>query len=256
MRNDSPQNFNCEFSPETIDFIYGEMNDSRKNAFQIHLNKCAECADEIRDFSEIKFSIQDWKASEFDRMATPKIEIPYRKTNEVIIANEKVSLMDSFKSYFRFSPAISWTAGFAVLVFVFAATFFVLKDDEHQMIAENNTKANLSPTPKVITQSSPDVVSNPTPEKTENSNPPVDVDDKESEKQKIVRANTKPSSEQKTTSIKTIEKKSPVVENINNTKDQKAVQTKKKPRLNDLPEEDEDDGLRLADMFAELDTRE
>lgn len=253
MRNNSPRNFICEFAEETIDFIYGEMNGERKNAFQIHLNNCDDCATEIRDFSDIKFSIQDWKASEFDRLQIPKIEIPFRKTNEVLITNEKTSLIDSVKNYFRFSPVLSWAAAFGVLVFVFAAMFFVLRNDESHLIAGTNTKANLSPTPKIITQNSPES------EKAENSNSqnlPVEIDDKDSEKQKTVKANNKPSSEQKIQNVKTVEKKLPVVENINNTKNQKAVQTKKKPRLNDLPEEVEDNSLRLADLFAELDTRE
>ena len=37
--------------------------------------------------------------------------------------------------------------------------------------------------------------------------------------------------------------------------DAKSSNTKKKPRLNELPEEKEDDSLRLADLFAELDTK-
>ena len=78
MKNDSPQNFNCEFAPEIVDFVYGEMNAERKNVFDVHLNKCSNCADEIAEFSGIRFSIQDWKAAEFDNLATPEIKIPYR----------------------------------------------------------------------------------------------------------------------------------------------------------------------------------
>jgi hypothetical protein len=89
MKNDSPKNFNCEFAPEIIDFLYGELNGESKNAFQTHLRNCSECAGEIEDFSDIRFSIRDWKAAEFDNLATPKIEIPYEIAAVKTVENEK-----------------------------------------------------------------------------------------------------------------------------------------------------------------------
>ncbi len=95
MKNDSPKNFNCEFAAETLDFLYGEMNGERKNAFQTHLHNCSDCADEIEDFSGIRFSIQDWKAAEFDNLATPKILIPYDIVKTVETENQFRGLIRS-----------------------------------------------------------------------------------------------------------------------------------------------------------------
>lgn len=263
MKNNSPQNFNCEFAPESIDFIYGEMSDDRKNAFQIHLNKCEDCAGEIRDFSDIKFSIQDWKMSEFDKIPTPKFEIPYQKVSEVVISNEKISFFDSVKNYFRFSPVLTGAAAFTVLAFLVGSAVFLIENNRGgQDVAEKTPTTNLSPTPKVINSSvnsdgEKQTTKTAEQNKTENENPsPVLADgkDKNVEKSVPLKASNKTVNEEKPQAVKTIEKKSAPNGNINN-KDQKAVQTTKKPRLNDLPEDEEDNSLRLSDMFADLDTK-
>lgn len=261
MKNISPRNFNCEFALETIDFIYGEMNAERKDAFQIHLNKCEDCAAEVREFSDIKFSIQDWKTSGFDKIATPKFEIPYQRANEVVIVNEKISFFDSVKNYFRLSPVLSGAAAFTVLAFLIGSVVFLLNNEREQTVAENIPAANLSPTPNVVRGSVNSDNENPKAveqnKKTNENQSPVLVDgkDKNVEKSVPLKAINKAANEEKIQTVKTIEKKTAPIGNINNNKDQKAVQTSKKPRLNELPDEEEDNSLRLSDMFADLDTR-
>ena len=108
MKNDSPQNFNCEFAPEIVDLVYGEMGNERKNVFDRHLNDCSNCADELKDFSGIRFSIRDWKTSEFDKLSTPEIKIPYQTTPVNIVENEKpASWFDAVRSYLTLSPLMS-----------------------------------------------------------------------------------------------------------------------------------------------------
>lgn len=262
MKNNSPQNFNCEFAFETIDFIYGEMSIERKKAFQSHLKKCLDCAAEVSEFSDIKFSIQDWKTSEFDRIATPKFEIPYQKINEVVIATEKISFFDSVKNYFRLSPVLTGAAAFAVLAFLVGSAVFLLQNDRGgQTLAEKTPANDLSPTPKVIhssVNSGNETAKTVEPNKTTNENPlpvPIDNKDKNVEKPVPLKANNKTVNEEKNQTVKAIDKKSAPIGNINNSKDQKAVQINKNPRLNELPDDEEDNSLRLSDMFAELDTR-
>jgi len=260
MRNNSPQNFNCEFALETIDYIYGEMNVGRKNAFQVHLNKCSDCAAEVHEFSDIKFSIQDWKTSEFDKIVTPKFEIPNQKINHVVIANEKISFLDTIKSYFRFAPIVSGAAAIAVLAFLIGSGIFLLRNDDNQMVAEKTPAADLSPTPNIVRGSVNSDTKKPKiaeTNKPSNENPsPVLADgkDKTIEKSVPVKASNKVITDEKNQTVKTIEKKSAPIGNINN-KNQKAVRTDKKSRLNDLPDEEEDNSLRLSDMFADLDTK-
>lgn len=263
MKNNSPQNFICEFAAETVDFIYGEMNDARKHSFQAHLKNCSECADEVRDFSDVIFSIRDWKASAFDSLETPPIQIPYtEKQISVATAENKRSWLDSLGNYFRFSPILSGAAAVAILVFLAVLVFVTVKNDDAQMVAETNTMPINTPAPvndkqKSSANKNQETAKVAESEKNKAKEKPVtnESGDAKNEIKKSVsaKANEKVLSEPKPQTIRSTEKKSSVTQNSNV---QKNVQTKSKPRLNDLPEEDEDDGLRLTDMFAELDTRE
>jgi hypothetical protein len=260
MKNDSPKNFNCEFAPEIIDFLYGELSGERKNAFNLHLRNCADCADEIEDFSDVRFSIQDWKAAEFDGLATPKIHIPYETVKTV--ETQKVSWFDSLRNYLTFSPVLS--GAMAVLIFavlVAAGIFFLNKNTGEDLVAGSNQKPNAAPSVKP--QSS-------VKDKTETDEktpeiadiPEQAIDDKIlDEKQRNVesvpaRVKNNSNAKQKTSPVKTVEKKSSSADLKNDTKNAKTVPNRNRPRLNELPEEDEDNSLRLADLFAELETKE
>jgi hypothetical protein len=260
MKNDSPENFNCEFALEIVDFLYGELVGERKKAFQNHLNNCSECAGEIEDFSGIRFSIQDWKAFEFDNLITPQIEIPYEITAVKTVETKKVTWFDSIRNYFIFTPVFSGAA--AVLIFavlVAAGIFFLNKNNGNDLVAETNQKPNLNVTPQPSVENkikpnekTPEFIK--IPEKT--------IDDKIiNKKQKNVepvpaRVNNNSNAKPKTQPVKTVEKKSPNADLKNDTKNAKNVPNRNRPRLNELPEEDEDNSLRLADLFAELETKE
>lgn len=257
MKNDSPKNFNCEFAAESLDFLYGEMNGERKNAFQTHLGNCSDCADEIEDFSGIRFSIRDWKAAEFDNLATPAILIPYETPALKTVETEKsVSWFASIRNYLTFSPVLS--GAMAVLIFAVLVGFgiFVLnKNSDNDLIADTNQKPNLNVKPSELPQ--PSVV----PKKDETINPPEVVKNDDAvidEKQKPeipAQVNNESTAKQKIQPVKTTEKKTSKSNSLNDTKNAKVIPNKNKPRLNELPEEDEDNSLRLADLFAELETR-
>lgn len=255
MKNDSPKNFNCEFAAETLDFLYGEMSVERKNAFQTHLRNCSDCAVEMEDFSDIRFSIQDWKASEFDNLATPKIRIPF-ETVKTVETEKSVSWFDSIRNYLTFSPVLS--GAMAVLIFAVLVGFgiFVLnKNADKDLVAESNQKPNLNVKPSVKPQ--PSVEKKP--EVAEIPDKVIDgkiIDEKQKNDESVpAQVNTKPASKQKNQPVKTVEKKTSKSDSVNDPKNAKTV-TNKKPRLNELPEEDEDNSLRLADLFAELETKD
>lgn len=263
MKNNSPQNFICEFAAETVDFIYGEMSDGRQNAFQIHLNRCDECAAEVSEFSGIKFSIQDWKATEFDRIATPKFEIPY-ETKIQIAAGEPISFFDSIKNYLRFSPILTSAAAFTILAFLIGSAVFVLQNNREQTIVENIPATDFSPTPKAV-RNPPETETSANTEKeksgkdeNETNSPVIEkkVDGRFDDSVSVKTKETVPV-ERKSSAVKSSEKKSaPPANSAKDIRVQKAVRATKKPRLNDLPDDEDDDSLRLSDMFAELDTKE
>jgi hypothetical protein len=258
MKNDSPKNFNCEFAPEIIDFLYSEISNERKNAFNLHLRNCSDCADEVADFSDLRFSIQDWKASEFDNLTTPKIRIPF-ETVKTVETEKSVSWFDSIRHYLTFSPVLS--GAMAVLIFAVLVGFgiFVLsKNETGEFIASKNDNTQIINNPAA----SPQKNAAPVKETADNidkdfeDNKTVQPEKEQIEKSVPVRTNIKPNPKQKSPTVKTVEKKSPNADLKNDTKNAKNVPNKNKPRLNELPEEDEDNSLRLADLFAELETKD
>ncbi len=254
MRNNSPLNFNCEFAPDIVDFIYGETGDERRKVFSSHLINCSDCADEVAELSDITFSIRDWKSAEFDKLATPNIQIPYPMP-VVTMADEKtVSWLDSVKGFFRLSPVLSGAMAVLLLGLMVGLGFFILDKNENQLVAETNSKNTFNPKPSASPEKSVGV-------EERNLAGTDDSEMKPKVENKIIVDDVRPveakksESKQKMQAVRAVEK-NPVPNAATNTNnDAKVTPVKKKPRLNELPEETEDDSLRLADLFAELDTK-
>lgn len=263
MRKDSPKFFNCEFAPEIVDFLYGEMSNDQKNAFNLHLNKCSACADEIEDFSHIRFSIQDWKAAEFANLSTPKIKIPYQtvsvKTFETV---KTASWFDSIRNYLTLSPIMSGALAVVLLAVLFGFGVLFFNNSEKQFVADANVKPNINtnPTAKPTTSVEPEkvVIAENSSESDKNDSTfhdTIPTEKKIIEDSVPVKVTEKTNPKQKTQTVRTVEKKQTVSDTLTADKDSKVTPQTKKPRLNELPEEDEDNSLRLSDLFAELDTK-
>ncbi len=151
----------------------------------------------------------------------------------------------------------------AVLIFavlVGFGIFFLNKNSDNDLVADTNQKPNLNvkpselPQPSVVTKKDETVK---TPEVVQTDDAVIDEKPFE-EKQKSeipVRVNNESNVKQKIQPVKTTEKKTPKSNSMNDTKNAKVIPNKNKLRLNELPEEDEDNSLRLSDLFAELETR-
>lgn len=263
MKNDSPNNSNCRFAAETLDFLYGELNKDRNDAFLTHLDGCSSCADEIRGFSNLRFSIQNWKAAEFDKLATPEILISYQSPAITPVETEKISWVDSIKVYLTFSPVFSGATAVLILAILVGFGIFVFRNNENDLLADSNQKPVISDKRAVSPQNAPlpdkdqGIVKN---EHTESEKPLKEYvmkDEKEPvEKPVPVRSNGKSGAKEYQQPIKALEKKSPsIAPALNSIKKKKTVPNTNNPRLNELPEDVEDNSLRLADLFAELDTR-
>lgn len=75
MLNHNNHNSSCNYAEQLVSFIYGEISDSEKNVFEAHLQNCSICADEAASFGFVRSSIQEWRAEDFAKLATPAIEI-------------------------------------------------------------------------------------------------------------------------------------------------------------------------------------
>ncbi len=141
-------NYNCEFAGELLSYLYGEIGKREKSEFETHLNSCSNCAEELAGFGSIRSSILDWQL-EFTKLQTPIFILPIenaRRVSETFSA-EKVSWLAEFRKLFTVSPFSVRTA-FAALAICLGLTIFIFifsNNSKNSEIAINEVNKNVAP---------------------------------------------------------------------------------------------------------------
>lgn len=262
MLNNNHKNSSCGFSEQLVSYLYNESEEAEKIEFEAHLKNCSDCADEFADFQGVHFSISEWKATDFVNLETPVIEIPYEKTAETIVVSDvSGSWFGGLRNLFSLSPAWSAaTAGFAVLAIVAGWAIFTFNSGQDNDIADrgnkNPTKIDVSPTVQtsnVQTNSNRSDNNSKQPDNYKPTQPDILVTkDTNSNKNGVTTVSDKQRQTQKTNSS---DKTTPVPKN-NGAKNNKKPDTKQETPSLSPYEDEEDDTLRLADLFEEIDTDE
>ncbi len=227
---------NCGPGDAIVGYIYNELSSAQRLAFEDHLLDCTTCTDEFAAIADSRYAVYEWQKIEFEPMQTPRFVIPYAKA--------KVSWLDAIKSVFATGPRLATAGAFGLLIAAFGFAAIILSD---------NSPVVVSQTAVEVTDTFP-VPAAPTGEITPVRVPqPVEpnVADNENERVKPdFAAVTKRSSkvEQKRKPA-TVRRNTVRLQNIGNETQAKA------PRLNDF-EDLADDSLRLADLVADIDTRD
>lgn len=73
---------NCDLDIEMMAYIYGELAEAEKAPIDSHLATCGSCTDAFAEMSMSRFSVYEWKREEFDPVATPNFVIPYEPVVE------------------------------------------------------------------------------------------------------------------------------------------------------------------------------
>ncbi len=242
----------CSFAEELIEYIYDEMNGETKAKFEMHLAKCNSCADELTGFGIVRSQVSDWKLKEFSPMITPLIELPIVQTVEN--TQVKRRWFESLRNLVMLSPAwMTQPAAFAALAICFGLAFYAFNYQKPLVADEVMPPDNYvaSVTPKTVP--TPPIKVSPTPK----------VEMVESTPKNATNTPTKPT----VTVVKTISPttaKKVVVQTVQT--DVKPIVTKIKPnrpaKINNQTkqidvnllsnEEDEDESLRLSDLFEEI----
>lgn len=277
MSNNNQQS-NCGYESQIVSYLYDETTIAEKNEFERHIAVCSVCADEIAAFGNVRFSISEWREVEFSRMATPSVRIPKTQNSSASndFAGKTATIFENFRNFFGTSNAFTWaTAGFAFLLIFFGLGFFVFNSSNGEELAANTNQIEEN---RLILQNETDidnsgktinsdenfgkneskVLTNQSVETVDNSEKSI-----KSEKQII---NEKPVQKPNNSSKKSIEsnkKNSPVFQNKSPSSAQTAkdlkksqeTQFQKKPSLTNFVEETEDESLRLADLFDEVETK-
>jgi len=254
MMNNNHRKSGCGFDVQLVSYLYDENGAAENAAFEKHLAVCENCADELDAFGGVKFAIGDWKSKDFAMLAAPVIEIPYEKpANRPEVSAVGGSWLSGLRNLFSLSPKWSLAAASAaVLAICVGIIFFALNSGSRNLVAESNRNSKLATAPTV--ENSPEKPNN-----TVQNDPP--------EKEKLLETNTPPvpaaaelTDEKNKPSGKTpAVKRQPSKAETNARKNDELKRRDKNktevpPKIFD--DEDEDDSLRLAELFEEIDTIE
>lgn len=131
-------NKGCEFNDEIVSYIYDEMDPAGRSRFESHLASCTACTDEFAGISNARFSVFEWHKEEFAPLATPEIVIPYAPKASANKAEATSGFFAGLQELLAFarSPLAIGGAFAAVLVIGFLAFNFMDRRSE-QTIASN-----------------------------------------------------------------------------------------------------------------------
>lgn len=260
MSNNNHNNQSCRFAEQIVSYLYGEFERDDKIKFEAHLKDCSTCADEYAGFGFVRSSVLEWRNEDFSKLPTPTFDIPATKNEKLSpsVSTESNSWFGDFRKMFSFNPA--WAmAALAVLVVCAGITFFVLNFSSSNEIAEkgddkNAVKIAVSPTAEVPKKSDDKNVSN---KEAEKSAPPTPnagnlPSQKGREKQPVpVKSAIKVSSSDINNNTDNVNRSPKANDTLRKTP---PVKKRNVPNLNDF-DDDEDESIRLADLFDELDTK-
>ena len=267
VSNNDNHRQNCEFAEESIAYLYGEMDESNSAEFNIHLENCSNCADELKSFSSIHSSIQYWKTAKFDILTTPIIEIPIDSRQTVKKNDVLSSWLSNLQERFSLSRCWVQVSAFAVLLICLGFGFYFVSFSNQKEVGFNKpeekftnkiSSALIDEVAKVDESESNSLKEN------NSKNPEIKKSPDSSARSQVDKeilpaketAPLKTSTKLKVSEInrKTTEKISTGENRMPKTnKNILSVKIPNIPKLNALPEETEDEDLRLADLFDEID---
>ena len=79
MDMDSGTNCSCTHGEEMLAYLYNELSPEAREQFEAHMGSCFECIDEFAELAASRYSVFEWKSVEFVPMATPKFVIPSKR---------------------------------------------------------------------------------------------------------------------------------------------------------------------------------
>ncbi len=254
----------CGFEEILVSFIYGEIDASEKSLLEQHLANCESCNFEFSAFGSVRNSIIEWRELGFEPLLTPEIIIPLpsKQLFGGTVSVEQTSWISYIRNLLTIAPAWASAGSFAVLLALVLGISFALlsfsRSDEitkRQQVLEpavtdlEETVANAEP--PIVSEQSEATSNSVAATRTEPSNLDVpntlsaenlikaslnDPAKKTSAKRKLNRTRHEPPSKI-------------AIAEINKTQNRNQVSSEI-PKLTNF-DSDEDDSLRLADLFEE-----
>lgn len=246
--NNHKDGVGCFSKEEFVAYLYDEIDGALRVDFDSHLAACSTCTDQFAGMSESRFAIYEWQREAFAPLATPQFDGPWRRSSPDPAfrkqAEANVSWLGGLWASILARPGFAVAAS-ALLV---AAIGFAAVLIRNQV---NGGRSQIAATPET------------------NSVLPAPIEPQSPVKAEIADKNSGddvlPSKDVKTDRDVSIDKRSramPVLEikhgqprlhseRASAGSDQNLVRgNRRSPRLGDF-DEDEDNTIRLSDLFAE-----
>ena len=118
----------CERAPDLIAYLYGEADEREARDFQLHLQQCSSCREEVASFGDLRESITAWRDEALAGfVSTPVTAQPKTK-----------SALAALRQFFDLSPL--WLKGataLAAVTFCVLAGLALFKTNHEPVISKN-----------------------------------------------------------------------------------------------------------------------
>jgi len=116
--NDMTNSPVCERAPDLMAFLYHEMNEGETREFELHLQQCGSCREELGSFGLVRESITEWR----DEALAGFVSAP------LAAKAPAKSALAALRQFFDLSPLwLKAATGFAVIAFcVLAGLLFIV----------------------------------------------------------------------------------------------------------------------------------
>lgn len=117
----------CERAPDLIAFLYGEADEREARDFQLHLQKCSSCREEVASFGDVRESITAWRDEALAGFVSTPVTAPKTK-----------SALAALRQFFDLSPL--WLKGataLAAVMFCVLAGLALFKSNREPVISKN-----------------------------------------------------------------------------------------------------------------------
>lgn len=99
----------CSDSGDMLAYLYNEMVPVDRERFESHLADCGRCIDDFAELSQSRYPVFEWKKAEFDPLPTPRIAIEYK-------ASASASWVQKVRQAFAFKPTLGFGAAAATVL--------------------------------------------------------------------------------------------------------------------------------------------
>ena len=79
MEMNNETKFSCAHGEEMLAYLYDELSPDGRERFETHMESCFECIDEFAELAFSRYSVFEWKSLEFAPLPTPKFVVPVER---------------------------------------------------------------------------------------------------------------------------------------------------------------------------------